>query len=699
MRHVTIIQVMNRYDLAVALLFWLCTLAPSVQAAPLDFNREVKPILSDQCFHCHGPDSEARQAELRLDIREGLFRQKKEVTVIVPGQPEASELVRRIDSENPDEKMPPPDSHRQLTVVQRDVLRRWVKEGAKWEQHWSFVPLKKEPPPDVGNSPWVRNEIDRFVLKSLNAARLTPKREADRARLIRRVTLDLTGLPPTLAEIDSFLTDTSPDAYEKVVDRLLASPRYGERLASEWLDLARFADTHGYQADRSRAMWPYRDWVIKAFNENLPFDQFITWQLAGDLLPNATKEQRLATAFNRLHMQNEEGGIVEEEFRVAYVVDRVTTFGTAFLGLTFECSRCHDHKFDPITQRDFYSLFAFFQNIDEAGQTSYFTDSMPVPALLLSTAEQDAEIAAQSKMIKERLERVAAMKREAKERFEKWLAERPATPQMPRPIAKFSFEDLSQKQIVNLVDASKPGKTDDEPQPITSPHGKGARLDGENGFTFPKLGNFRRGDPFSLALWLKMPTKSPRAVVLHHSKAPVDAGSRGYEIVLEDGHVAFGMHHMWPENSLKVRSQKPLPVDEWQHLTVTYDGSSRASGVHIYLDGLPVDCEVIRDGLHKDINYDKDEPDLAIGHRFRDNGFKDGCVDELQVFDRELTALESAYLADREDFNKLLTVPAAQLSPPDLERLFDYYLASSDPRLYDGNPRAFCYKAYTERIC
>ena len=388
------------------------------------------------------------------------------MTVIVPGQPEASELVRRIDSENPDEKMPPPDSHRQLTVAQRDVLRRWVKEGAKWEQHWSFVPLKKEPPPDVGNSHWVRNEIDRFVLKSLNAARLTPKREADRARLIRHVTLDLTGLPPTLAEIDSFLTDTLPDAYEKVVDRLLASPRYGERMASEWLDVGPFC-RHAWLSVRSRrAMWPYRDWVIKAFNENLPFDQFITWQLAGDLLPNATKEQRLATAFNRLHMQNEEGGIVEEEFRVAYVVDRVNTFGTAFLGLTFECSRCHDHKFDPITQQRFLLSLRVFSKHRRSRPDEYFTDSMPVPALLLSTAEQDAEIAAQSKMIKERLERVAAMKREAKDRFEKWLAEAPATPQMPRPdcqvLVRRSFAEAD-CQPCRCVET---GKTDDEPQPI-----------------------------------------------------------------------------------------------------------------------------------------------------------------------------------------------------------------------------------------
>jgi hypothetical protein len=261
--------------------------------------------------------------------------------------------------------MPPPKANRKLKPAEIEILKRWVAQGAKWGQHWAFKPVGSEPPP--AEKPAGGNEIDAFVLARLREEGLALSPEADKERLLRRVTLDLTGLPPTPAETQAFLTDASPEAYEKVVDRLLASPRYGERMATDWLDVARYADTHGYQMDRPREMWPWRDWVIKAFNEGMPYDRFVTWQLAGDLLPNATKEERLATAFNRLHNQNEEGGIVEEEYRVAYVVDRVDTFGTAFLGLTLECSRCHDHKFDPITQRDFYSLFSFFQNIDEAG--------------------------------------------------------------------------------------------------------------------------------------------------------------------------------------------------------------------------------------------------------------------------------------------------------------------------------------------
>src|SRR5690242_4166885 len=290
--------------------------------------------------------------------------------------------------------MPPPESNRKLNPKQIELLKRWIDEGAKWGRHWAFEPIRAQKPPKVKNRRWPVNDIDRFVLARLEREGLPPTPEADRERLMRRVTFDLTGLPPTIAEVDAFLADKSPDAYEKVVDRVLNSARYGERMAAQWLDLARYADTYGYQMDAPRPVWRYRDWVIEAFNENLPFDRFVTWQLAGDLLPNATKEQRLATAFNRLHLQNEEGGIVEEEFRVSYVVDRVDTFGTAFLGLTLECTRCHDHKFDPLTMRDFYSMFAFFQNIDESGQTSYFTAATPTPTLLLSTDEQDAKLAA-----------------------------------------------------------------------------------------------------------------------------------------------------------------------------------------------------------------------------------------------------------------------------------------------------------------
>jgi hypothetical protein len=413
-------------------------------------------------------------------------------------------------------------------------------------------------------------------------------------------------------------------------------------------------------------MWPWRDWVIGAFNRNLPYDQFVTWQLAGDLLPGATKEQRLATAFNRLHLQNEEGGIVEEEFRVSYVVDRVNTFGTAFLGLTFDCTRCHDHKYDPLTQRDYYSLFAFFQNIDESGQTTYFTSSMPVPTLLLSDAATDARLVALRSQIRGKEKQLDDERGKAQSSFADWLRSKPTKFESPGQTAAFSFEEIKANQTANRVDAKKPAHAVEGPKLVPGKVGNAVELNGENGFTFPGIGHFSRVDPFSLSLWLRTPSDADRFVVLHHSKAPIDAGSRGYELLLENGRVAFGLHHMWPRNSLKVVTKTAIPVNSWTNVTATYDGSSRASGMRIYLDGAPAELEVVRDGLFKDITYEGGEPDLALGFRFRDNGFKGGQVDELCIFDRELTALEAAQLAGSQ-----------RQQGTSREQLLDYFLATT----------------------
>jgi hypothetical protein len=663
---------------ALALLVALAPAAAGAEApAKVDFGRDVLPILSDTCFKCHGPDPRARKADLRLDLEAEALR--KEDPIIVPGHSDESELIRRITSDDENEKMPPPRSNRRLEPRQVEVLKRWVDQGAKWGVHWAFAPLRRPEVPETRRNRWARNGIDRFILARLEQERLGPAPEARKETLIRRLTLDLTGLPPTPAEVDAFLADDAPDAHERLVDRLVASPRYGERMATEWLDLARFADTHGYQMDRERPMWPWRDWVIRAFNRNLPFDQFVTWQLAGDLLPKPSKDQRLATAFNRLHMQNEEGGVVEEEFRVAYVVDRVDTFGTAFLGLTLECSRCHDHKFDPITQRDFYSLFAFFQNIDESGQTSYFTPSMPDPTLLLSDDATDAKLADLERRIAAKSEELRRHRGQAHDAFESWLAEKPKEPALPGLVGSFSFEKITGNKVENAADGAKPGNAVEGPRLIEGKTGQAAELSGENGFTFPGLAHFSRVDPFSIGLWLRAPGRSPRSVVVHHSKAPIDAGSRGYEILLEDGKVTVGLHHMWPGESLKVTTKDPVPVREWVHVALTYDGSSRASGVRVYVNGTSAPLQTVRDGLIKDITYEGGEPDLAIGYRFRDSGFKGGRVDEFQVFARELTALEVAHLAGRPDLTEAWTTPPARLTSRQREGLLDYYLATTDP--------------------
>ncbi|WP_435007851.1 DUF1553 domain-containing protein [Tundrisphaera lichenicola] len=666
----------GRLALAVSLLSLVGTIdARADGPQSVDFGRDILPILSDKCFPCHGPDAETRKADLRLDLEESLLRKKD--PVVAPGHSEESELIFRLLSDDPMEKMPPPESNLTLTGSQVDLLKRWVDEGARWSGHWAFIAPRRPELPRVARSDWAINPIDRFVLADLERLGMAPSPEASREVLIRRATLDLTGLPPTVEEIDAFLADQAPGSFERVVDRLLASPRYGERMTTDWLDLARYADTHGYQSDRERPVWPWRDWVISSFNRNQRFDEFVTWQLAGDLLPRPTKEQRLATSFNRLHMQNEEGGIVEEEFRVTYVVDRVNTAGTAFLGLTFECTRCHDHKFDPLTQRDYYSLFSMFQNIDESGQTSYFTRSTPVPAMLLSDEATDAKLEDLERRIESKEEEIRRLRDGELAAFERWLSDRGAEPPPTTGlVGSFAFESIDDGKTANAVKDDQPAKAVESPTMVEGKSGQAAQLSGEDGFTFPKLGHFSRADPFSIGIWIKSPAHTPRAVVYHHSKAPIDAGSRGYELVLEDGKVAFGLHHMWPGNSLKVVTRTPIPTGEWAHVAVTYDGSSRAVGVRIFVDGESMPLDVVRDKLVKDITYEGGEPDLAIGHRFRDNGFKGGQVDDFRVFDRELSPIEVADLAGRPDLRQDWAVVPADLTSSQRDRLLAYYLAN-----------------------
>lgn len=379
------------------------TQRPASNTSAIRFARDIQPLLSDKCFRCHGPDPKARSAGLRLDTPEGLRQ------AFVGGKPDKSPAFLRISHPSPGLRMPPPSSHLTLKPTEIERIRQWIVQGAKWEQHWAFIAPTRPSLPKVKDAKWGRNAIDAFVLARLEKDGIKPSPEASKETLIRRVTFDLTGLPPTPAEVDAFLADKSPDAYEKVVDRLLASPRYGERMTWEWLDVARYADTNGFQQDGTRTMWPWRDWVLRSFNENLPYDRFLTEQIAGDLLPNATTDQIVATGFNRNHMLNGEGGRIAEESRAEYVMDRVETFGTAFLGLTIGCARCHDHKYDPITAKDYYSLAAYFNSIDESGAVDAFPNANPV--LPLPTPEQTAKVAA------------------LKKPFDEWEAKLKATPE------------------------------------------------------------------------------------------------------------------------------------------------------------------------------------------------------------------------------------------------------------------------------
>jgi hypothetical protein len=651
--------------------------ATSAFGQAVDFESQIKPLLSDRCFACHGPDENARKADLQLHTREGAFAKlADDLEVITPGKPLASELYRRITTTDPDDLMPPPESKRELSAGEKELIRRWIEQGAEWREHWAFVSVADVELPALDQTAWPKNEIDHFTLAKQREANVEPSPLAKREQRFRRLSFDLTGLPPTLAELDNFLTDDSFVAYGKAVDRLLGSPRLGERLAVHWLDLARYSDTYGYQVDRNRFVWPWRDWVIRAFNENLPYADFLTWQLAGDLLPNATDDQRLATTFNRLHPQKVEGGSVPEEFRVEYVADRNHTFGTAMLGLTLECARCHDHKYDPISQKEYYQFFAFFNTIDEAGLYSYFTPSIPTPTLLMNDEAAKQKIADLVKQVAADEAELVRVSAAAGEGFEKWLTERPAEEVLPGQIGHFPFDEFKDGKLPNLADESKQAASSQKNKIVSGKNGNVLQLTGDDGVNLG-IGNFKRTAPFSVALWMSTPHHKARTVVFSRSRAWTDAGSRGYQMLLRDGHLSASLIHFWPGNAINVRTKAKLRKDEWHHVAITYDGSTKAAGLVIYVNGKMAETEIHKDNLYKNITGGGGDT-IVIGQRFRDVGFAGGLVDDFRVFKRELTGGEVAQIHDGESLAKLLAKPTDALGQTERDTLREYFLATSN---------------------
>jgi hypothetical protein len=648
----------------------LCSSALRAQQSPT-FNRDVRPVLSDRCFSCHGPDSAKREADLRLDERTAAIAAK----AIVPGKPEESLILQRVLSNDPDTVMPPDHAKLgRLSAAEVDILRRWIENGAEYESHWAFIPIT----PGQTTDATISGVVDDLIRSSLTTRGLTPQPPASRETIIRRLSFDLTGLPPAPAEVTEFINSNDPRAFKQLVDRLLASPRYGERMAVDWLDTARYADSYGFQVDREREMWPWRDWVIDSFNRNLPFDQFVTWQLAGDLLPNASQEQILATAFNRLHQQESEGGSVEEEYRVEYVADRVQTFATAFLGLTFECARCHDHKYDPISQQEYYQLFAMFQNIDEAGLYSYFTTSPPTPALTLTDANATARLQELRRAVSASQQLVEQQQAPARARFDAWLntIEPARLKLLSGELARFSFDELQNNQFANTVRPDHPAVLRGENRLVPGRTGQGVQFTGDDPVDLP-LGNFHRHQPFSISLWLKTPDEKSRAVVLHRSRAWTDAASRGYELLIEDGRLKWSLIHFWPGNAASVAVTQPIPLNEWLHVTVTSDGSSRAAGLSIHVNGQPAQTQVVRDSLTREITGGGGD-NIALGERFRDRGFRDGVIDDLRVFDVALTNLECLAVFDESAAAASLSAPNGSLPDAARQQLFQWYLQRQD---------------------
>ncbi len=620
----------------------------------IEFNRDVRPILSDRCFGCHGPDGAKRKAGLRLDTQDGARALLGSgLRALVAHDVGASEVARRITSTDPEEIMPPPALKRPLSDEERSLLLRWIESGAEYEPHWAFVAPAVADAPVVNDAAWARDAFDRHVQARLEQDGRKPAAEASREVLLRRVTLAITGLNPTPEEVDAFIADASVDAYEKRVDALLASSRAAEHAAVAWLDLARYADSFGYQSDGESFTWPWRDWLLNALQTNTRYDTLATAMTAGDLLTNARIEDKVASAFNRLHRMTEEGGSIREEFRMEAIADRVATWGTTFLGLTLECARCHDHKYDPIPTLEFYGLAAMFGAIDENGLKPYIVPtSAPPPFVRLTTEQLDART--------RDLESDVARATDALELAERaWASDRDATSfatgfatssiELPTPAARYSFESLVDGKTPNDIDVARPATTD-RPRPEqlgaialnAGRVGNAVHFDGDGGLSLAGIDGISRHDAFSCSMWIRPSEVNARAALLHSCGFYTnDADTSGIELLLHEGRVRWSVVHLWPGSAASIEMRDALALNEWTHITATYDGSSRAEGLRIYANGRAIDTELLRDELDGPIATHT----LELGSRSRDAGFRGGAIDELAAWRSALTACEVALAA------------------------------------------------------
>jgi predicted DNA-binding protein YlxM (UPF0122 family) len=605
------------------------------------------------------------------------------MVAIKPGNLRKSEFFYRIISDDPDFQMPEASSHLSLSNREKAILIKWIENGAAYKPHWALVPPQF---PDLPKSKWgkqVKNEIDLFIHKGLQEEKMVPSAPAEKELLLRRLSFDLTGLPPSLSELDDFIRDPAPNAYEKQVDRLLASPHFGEKMAVHWLDIARYADSHGYTVDRIREMSPYRDWVISAFNRNMPFNQFAQWQLAGDLYRNPSKEMIIATAFNRNHPQNMEGGIIEEEFQMEYVADRTNTFGEAFLGLSIGCARCHNHKYDPISQENYYQLFSFFNNVQEAGQISW-NSATPTPTLLLPTKEQEKVIAYIKKNIYGEEQKIRMAKKNKGDDFDKWLVsgaykklENEVIPQHGLT-ARFTFDKNDLQQQLNKKEKGvmkrESGMEGGKPIFSEGKRGRALLLDGDEYLDLGQIGVFRKSDPFSIGMDVRIPSDFKEGVIFHKSEAERLYNFRGFHLYVKDGHFEINMAHTAPSNAITKISKEKIPREKWIHLALVYDGSSTAAGFDLYLDGRKLNMVTTMDQLTKEILFGRQvEPGIQIGAWWRGLGFKGGKVDHITVYRRNLSPFEVAVLAGKAEWKDITSKKPALLNQNERLILEKYY--------------------------
>jgi len=596
----------------------LASVLVTAQAGAVEFNRDIRPILSDRCFACHGPDTANRQANLRLDVESAA-----KAKAIIPGQPAQSPLYQRLITENKALRMPPAyRGHDPLPANQIALIKQWIEAGAPWQKHWSFLTPEKPPLPTTSNPSWVRNPIDAFILARLDSEQLKPSPEANKATLLRRLTLDLTGLPPTPAETEAFLKDNAANAYDKQVDRLLHSPRYAERMAIRWLEAARYADTNGYQSDGVRSMWRWRDWVLDAFRSNMPFDKFTIEQIAGDLLPNATLSQKIASGFHRNHRTNAEGGIVEEEFRSEYVADRVETTSTVWLGLTLGCSRCHHHKHDPFTQKEFYQLFAFFNNTPDRGLVYNFGNEEPhIPA---PTPENAA--------------RLAELDKTLHSRESDWARLQPA-------IAKEQRKFEKRSQIHHNSSQSQSWRPKDS-YPVT-----------------PTLDvKFDYMTPFTFEAWIT-PT-APNGVILTKSEDYWEG--EGHQFFLHEGKLRLHVTRRFTDISLRLETETKVQLNQRQHVAITYDGYRKGAGVHIYIDGKPQPIKVLFDELTYPLGP---KQPWRIGTGLGAKYEFQGTITGVNVYKYALTPEQASTLPNEQTLAEIAAIKPAKRTQPQQNKL------------------------------
>lgn len=641
------------------------------------FNRDVRPILSDKCYACHGPDPKTREGDRRLDTPEGALADIDGVRAIVPGSLEKSEVWLRVNSTDKDEVMPTPKSHKTLSKLEKEILKRWIEQGAGYQRHWAFEKPQRAPRPEVKDKAWVRNAIDAFVLAGLEHAGLKPAPEADRRTLARRVALDLTGLPPTVEQVNVFVNDPAPDAYEKLVAQLIATPQWGEHRGRYWLDAARYADTHGLHFDKYREMWPYRDWVISAFNRNVPFDQFTVEQIAGDLLPKPTREQLIATGFHRCNATTNEGGTIDEENMAIYASDRVTTTSWVWLGLTANCASCHDHKFDPITQKDFYSMAAFFRNTTQPPKDGNVKDTKPVVYLPLTNdekrfAELPGEIAAGKKALADR--RGGAAKD-----FELWIAKAtadqlevsPDALAVRLPLDEGAGVDVKAETFEQEVSFKATG-------PIEwhdgGKFGRAPAFTNKAHFDLGDVAAVERDQPFSVGAWVNVPAGLKEGAIV--ARMDDRQGMQGWELFVQGPKFGVQLAAKEPVGNIRaVAKNNTVRTDKWQHVLVTYDGSGTAAGFRLFVDGRVQ--PVVTAGAPLKGKVQAAVP-LRIGQRETKARLEAGKVQDVRVYLRELSTGEARSLPDEATLRTAFAAAPEKRTPAQKAALLNFYVDNLD---------------------